>query len=123
MTTAPATVLVVDDDERFRGVLCEFLERRGYLVRSAGAASEALALADSATPDLVLLDLHMPGDPTGGSIVRTLSATAPVIVITGANDIDTARRSLMDGACDFVTKPFKLERLMELIETALKRER
>ena len=119
MSVKPSRLLVADDDDNVRGLLRDFLQRRGYVVHVAANATEALAIAGNERPDVVLLDLNMPGEQTGESILRTLSATAAVIVITGANDADVARRSLIDGAVDFVAKPFNLERLIEAIQRAL----
>ena len=119
MSVTPSRLLVADDDDNVRGLLRDFLQRRGYVVHVATNATEALAIAGNVRPDVVLLDLNMPGEQTGESILRTLSATAAVIVITGANDADVARRSLIDGAVDFVAKPFNLERLIEAIQRAL----
>ena len=119
MSATPSRLLVADDDDNVRGLLRDFLQRRGYVVYVAANATEALAIAGHERPDVVLLDLNMPGEQSGESVLRTLSATAAVIVITGANDDDVARRTLIDGAVDFVAKPFNLERLIEAVQRAL----
>ena len=119
MSVTPSRILVVDDDDNVRGLLRDFLQRRGYVVQVAASASEALAIVRDERPDVALLDLNMPGEQSGASILRTLSATTAVIVITGASELDVARRTAMDGAVDFVAKPFSLERLIEAIQRAL----
>ena len=115
----PGRVLVVDDDVNVRGLLRDFLQRRGYVVQVAANASEALAIVRNEAPDVTLLDLNMPGEQSGDSILRTLSAMTAVIVITGASDVDVARRVQIDGAVDFVAKPFSLDRLMEAVQRAM----
>ena len=112
-------VLVVDDELQVRELLTEFFRSQGYEVREAQTAVEALAEASAWHPHVVLLDLNMPGPIRGETIVATLSADAPVIVITGETDVEPARQTLRDGAFDFVVKPFDLYRVGELVETAI----
>jgi len=112
-------VLVVDDELQVRELLTEFLRSQGYEVREAQTAVEALAEARAWHPNVVLLDLNMPGAVRGETIVAPLSADAAVIVITGETDVELARQTLRDGAFDFVVKPFALFRVGEIVETAI----
>lgn len=112
-------VLVVDDEEAVRDVLREYLEEHGYEVELASTAIGALGAAKVRRPDVVLLDLRMPGAVRGEAVVAALSAEAPVIIVTGDNDVDLARRTLREGAFDFVMKPFDLRRVGELVAAAV----
>ena len=116
---SPSRVLVVDDELQVRELLTEYLRSQGYEVREAQTAVEALGEARVWRPDVVLLDLNMPGGVRGETIVATLSADAPVIVITGETDVEPARQTLRDGAFDFVVKPFALSHVGEIVETAI----
>lgn len=78
-----------------------------------------LAAVRAGRPDVVLLDLNMPGTLHGTSVVAAIAAESPVVVITAVNDVELARRTLRDGAFDFVMKPFELRRVAELVEAAI----
>jgi DNA-binding NtrC family response regulator len=112
-------VLIVDDELFVRQLLRECLGTI-YDVDEADSASAALTAIEQRRPDVVLLDLRMPGELTGVQLIRTVARIAPVIVITGDMDVDLARRTLMDGAFDILVKPFDLHRLRALVETALR---
>jgi DNA-binding NtrC family response regulator len=117
-------VLVVDDDEMFRRVLSGELERLGLEVASADSGEAALQrIADSA-PEIVLLDLRLPG--MGGlevlQAIRDRSPSTDVIMLTGHGSIDTAIESMRMGAFDFVAKPCPLEELQVRIDRALERQ-
>jgi len=104
---APASVLVVDDDETYRTALGRAFERRGYLVLEAASVSEALELAGRTRVDYASIDLRMPG-LSGLELVRRLSALHPsavVVVLTGYGSIATAVEALKLGAADYLTKP------------------
>jgi DNA-binding NtrC family response regulator len=112
-------VLVVDDDPEVREVLGEYLERQGYDVEFAATAVGALGAVRVRRPAVVLLDLNMPGAVGGPAVVRAISGEAPVVVITAEQDLTVARRTLTDGAFDFVSKPFDLARVAEVVEAAI----
>ena len=109
---------MVDDDEDIRDLLRDWLVERGHDVEVADTAVRALAAARERRPDVVLLDLAMPGALTGDQVVGLLSASAPVVVVTANIDADLARRLLGEGAFDYVMKPFELDRLSEIIDAA-----
>jgi DNA-binding NtrC family response regulator len=115
---ARARLLIVDDEESIRGVLAEYFGRQ-YEVEQASTAVAALTAFRRRRPDVVLLDLMMPGTIAGQDIVGVMGAEVPVIVITAVTDLELARRALSEGAFDFVMKPFDLKRVGEIIEAAL----
>jgi hypothetical protein len=113
------TILLVDDDASVRETLTRVLEAEGYLVRSAANGPDAIRIADSDSPDLVLLDLNLP-DQSGWAIGERLSANNPllsIIVITARpNQLFTA---LNAGVAALLEKPFDYPKLLETIATAL----
>ena len=112
-------VLVVDDDAEVQEMLREYLSLQGYEVLLAATSIGAMSMARMHRPDVVLLDLMMPGAITGDAIVGTLSRDVPVVVITAVADAAVARRTLRDGAFDFIAKPFQLNRLRAVVEAAV----
>ncbi len=103
-------VLVVDDDEDLRLLARKALTRAGHRVLEASSGEEGLQKAESQKPDLMLLDLSMPG-MDGFEVLRRLrtreaARPLPVIVLTGLGDEESARRSFDFGATDFLVKPF-----------------
>lgn len=115
-------ILVVDDDALLRRSLAFNLERAGYTVSTAAAAEDALAVARLEPPDLVLLDIGLPG-MDGLDALRNLRAQADVPVI-----FLTARRRQLDevlglelGADDYITKPFDIDVLLARIKVVLRR--
>jgi DNA-binding response OmpR family regulator len=108
-TTAPAKILIVDDEERNRKLLDVFARADGYLTFAAANGREALQLAEAERPDLILLDLMMPG-MDGFDVIRALkshSATShiPVMIVSALDDAAAQRRMLASGADDFIRKP------------------
>ena len=120
-----ATIMVVDDNEPSRDALSRRLKRRGYRILMAGDGQQAVATARTELPDLILMDLGLPGID-GWEATRQLkdgSSTQhiPVIVLSAhamTNDRDLA---LAAGANDFDTKPVRFEQLLGKIDTLLKR--
>jgi len=107
-------ILLVDDDANFRNVMTEYLEGfRGYDLRVAVSGEEGLAALADAVPDIVLLDLMMPG--IGGMVtleqMKSECPDLPVVMVTANEDLSLARKALSLGACDYVTKPFDLDYL------------
>jgi CheY-like chemotaxis protein/phosphoribosyl 1,2-cyclic phosphodiesterase len=103
-------VLVVDDDEDLRFLVRKALTHAGHKVLEADNGEEGLRLIETHVPDLLLLDVSMPG-MDGFEVLRRLRSTEagrqlPVIVLTGLGDEESARRSFQFGATDFLVKPF-----------------
>ena len=116
---AGSRVLVVDDEENIRELLTEFLGLRGYDVVQAATAVAALAAAREQSPDVVLLDLNLRGSISGVETLRTLVRSTHVIVVSGTQDAELARATLAEGAFDYVTKPFDLGRVADVVAAAI----
>ena len=118
---SPKKILVVDDEPEVRTLMEHFLLDRGFEVRVAGNGREALATLDVFTPDLVLLDMHMP-ELDGAETLKQLavrSPALPVIMITVNEDVETTSRLLQLGAADYIPKPFNLDYLEQAITIQL----
>jgi DNA-binding response OmpR family regulator len=114
-------MLVVDDDPEVREIFVEYFAARGYRVQDASTAGEALMVLRACRPDVVLLDLHMPGD-SGLALLPELTTITPpvaVVVVTANTDVALAQESLRLGAVDYVTKPCDLARLEAIVRNAL----
>lgn len=117
------SVLLVDDDGAYREVMAGELNRLGYEVTAAASGEEALRRVRASEPDVVLLDLRLPG-MNGLEVLKSVHADAPateVIMMTGHGSIDTAIESIRIGAFDYVVKPCPLDELDVRIQRALER--
>ena len=116
------TILIVEDDAPLRRALRTSLRARDLVVHEAGSGEEALVLAADRRPDLVLLDLGLPGIDGIETIARLRTFTdAPVIVLT-ARDRPADKVAALDaGADDYVTKPFDIDELLARVRAALRR--
>ena len=120
-------ILVVDDDPLVREVLLRFLEREGYEPFPAASGEEALEMVSAQPPDLVLLDVQLPGID-GYTVCRQLkddeaTALIPVTILTGVTDAEARTRGIEAGADDFITKPFEYGLLRARIRTQLRVKR
>ncbi len=116
-----ARILIVDDEEGIRHSLRDILEDEGYQVLLAESGAEALNMVSIARPDLVLLDIWMPG-MDGMETLSSLKAVFPalaVVMMSGHASISTAVEATKYGAADFVEKPLDLENTLSVIERAL----
>jgi type II secretory ATPase GspE/PulE/Tfp pilus assembly ATPase PilB-like protein len=124
---APLKVLLVDDEDSLRKVMKDLLERDGYNVTEARDGVQALDQVDRVGPDIIVLDLNLPGLDGYGvlSHLRSRPATAgiPVIVLTAKGDEDNEVRVFELGADDFLTKPFRARALSARLEAVLGRRR
>ncbi|MBI5481147.1 MAG: response regulator [Deltaproteobacteria bacterium] len=122
--TAPLrpTVMVVDDEPRVLEVLEKILGEEGYLVVTATSGERALALAAEASPDLIVLDIVMPGMDGVATLreLRRRGQRSPVIMLTAQGTVQTAREAMMLGAHDYITKPFNLEFLKSALREGLR---
>jgi two-component system nitrogen regulation response regulator GlnG len=116
-------VMIVDDEPSICWGFRELLTDEGYKVSVASSAEEALELADKAVPDAVVLDVRLPGRDGLSTIqdLRGRIGTAPIIVITAFGNLETAVRAMEEGAYDYLTKPFDLEQISEVLRRALRR--
>lgn len=113
-------VLVVDDEEPFRRLLKNELTRKGYSVEVAADGAAALRLLAETAFDAVLLDVVMPG-MDGLSLMKQLKeegGAPPIIVLTGKATVETAVEAMKNGAYDYLTKPYKLDELVIVLERA-----
>jgi two-component system, NtrC family, response regulator AtoC len=118
------SILLVDDDPAFRGVLLSELERMDFDVESAASGEEAVRSVAASEPDVVLLDLRLPG-MSGLDALKAIRARAPrtdVIMLTGHGSIDTAMEAVRVGAFDYIGKPCPLDELEVRIRRALERQ-
>lgn len=111
-------ILIVDDDIHIGDMVEGMLKREGYAVSRAYSGTEALLILSQSKPDLVLLDLMLPG--LSGEEVLPQVKGIPVIVISGKADVDDKVNLLLGGAVDYVTKPFHLKELAARIEVHLR---
>ncbi|MDH6522317.1 response regulator transcription factor [Streptomyces sp. SAI-090] len=119
-----ATVLVVDDEAKLRGLLRDYLERDGYTVLEAGDGRSALDVAAASRPDLVVLDLGLPGLP-GEEVARLLrrNSDVAIVMLTAKASENDRVMGLKLGADDYVVKPFSPRELVARVEAVLRRSR
>ena len=120
-------VLLVEDEEQLRRVMKDLLEREGYLVSEARDGIQALDEVDRHAPDIIVLDLNLPG-LDGYSVLQQLRSRPvtrgiPVMVLTAKGDEDNEVRVFELGADDFMTKPFRARALAARLEAVLGRRR
>ena len=112
-------ILVIDDDIHIGNMTQEFLTSKGFAVSRAYSGTEALLVLNQAKPDLILLDLMLPG-LTGEQLLPQIK-DIPVIVVSAKADVADKVSLLMNGACDYLTKPFDLNELLARITVALRK--
>jgi two-component system response regulator MprA len=118
-----AAILVVDDDAPIRRMLDRTLSAEGYAVATAADGGEALAAVERSTPDLVVLDVGLPG-VDGLSVSRRLRAkglAVPVLLLTARDSVPDRVAGLDAGADDYLVKPFATEELLARIRALLRR--
>jgi CheY-like chemotaxis protein len=122
-----ASVLLVEDEEQLRRVMKDLLQREGYRVAEARDGIQALDEVDRFAPDVIILDLNLPGLDGYGVLAQLRSRPAtreiPVMVLTAKGDEDNEVRVFELGADDFVTKPFRARSLTARLEAVLGRRR
>ena len=120
-----ARILVVDDEAEIRRSVRMILEYEGYDVMEASSGPEGIALVEKESPDLVFLDVKMPGMDGLEALqrIRTVSETLPVVIISGHGTVSTAVEATKAGAFDFIEKPLASERVLLTIRNALDQTR
>ena len=114
-------ILIVDDNTELCAILEEALAPLGHAVQTAADAASALRLITQRAPDVVLLDIDLPGlsGIAALPVIHAIAPTARIIMISGTNDDTIARRALAHGAFDYVVKPVDLNRITEIVALAL----
>ncbi|MFG1363545.1 response regulator [Xanthobacter versatilis] len=115
-------IIVVDDEEALRETVAEYLAGQGFRVRSAASGRDLDTLLAAEPADLILMDVHMPGED-GLTLARRIrsAAATPIIMLTAADDIVDRVAGLEVGADDYVVKPFDLRELKARIRAVLRR--
>lgn len=120
---APAHILVVDDDPGIREVLGDYLEQHGYRVTGVGSAAQLDRVLAAGAPDLIVLDLMMPGED-GLSVCRRLSGKgAPIIMLSAMGEDADRIVGLELGADDYLAKPCNPRELLARVRAVLRRPR
>jgi DNA-binding response OmpR family regulator len=116
------TILIVEDEQTISRVLAVYLKHEGYEVVQAFDGSEALRIFSEHNPDLVLLDVMLPG-MDGWDILKEIRKTSPcpIIMLTALGDIDYRLKGLNQGADDYISKPFIGEEVIARVNAVLRR--
>ncbi len=112
------TIAIIEDDQPIGDLLEEVLEKEGYQVKRAYSGTEALYLLSKQRPDLVLLDLMLPG-LAGEQVLEKISGI-PVIVVSAKVGVDDKVKLLLGGAADYITKPFEIRELLARVKVQLR---
>ncbi len=118
-----AKILVVDDDMHATTLLEKVLALKGHQATSVNDSSETIRVANSTTPDLILLDLMMP-EPNGFEVCKMLRADpnfakTPIVIITAMDDNASKETAYSAGANDFLIKPFRMDDLAQTIQALI----
>lgn len=121
----PQSILIIDDDPLIRRIVTRTLDTKGYRVMEARSGAEGLEAAFQDPPDLILLDLMMPG-LDGFAVCAALrqnpaTTNIPILMLTALDQTDSKVRGLQTGADDYITKPFDMDELEMRIEAHLRR--
>src|SRR2546426_5500325 len=118
-------ILIVDDEPAIQSTLRGVLEDEGYRVSAVGAGDDAVALLADETPDLVFLDIWMPGMDGLETLteIKRLRPDATVVMISGHGTIETAVKAARLGAYDFIEKPLSLEKTLLTAARAVEHSR
>ncbi|WP_242392797.1 sigma-54-dependent transcriptional regulator [Anaeromyxobacter oryzisoli] len=121
MTDASARILVVDDEKLIRWSVAERLQRDGYEVLSAESGEQALEMVGATPPDLMLLDVRLPGIDGVQTLQRALAIhpDVAVLMMSAHSTVDVAVEAMKHGAIDFLVKPFPFQQLDAAVERAL----
>ncbi len=120
---ANAKILVVDDEIKITEILKAYLEREGYEVITSHTGQNALSLAQNETPDLIILDLMLPG-LSGEEVLKQIrrdGSRVPVIMLTAKTALEDKLYGLSIGADDYIVKPFSNQEVVARVKTILRR--
>ena len=124
MSEITYNLLVVDDDERIRNLLSQYLIKEGFIVSTASGAEEARKKIQLLKFDLIILDIMMPGDD-GLTLTKEIrdNSDIPIILLTAKSGTDSKIEGLEIGADDYLTKPFNPKELLLRVLSILKRSK
>ena len=122
-----ADILIVDDEADIRELISGIMEDEGYETREAANSTECLSAINNRRPSLVILDIWLRGSQLDGieilQEIRKKHTDLPIVMISGHGNIETAVNTIKIGAYDFIEKPFKADRLIQVVERALEAAR
>ncbi len=124
MIVMPQTkILLVDDEVEFASALAERLQLRGYDVKTANNALEALALIHTHLPDVIILDLKIPGMDGIETLktIKKIDSTIEVIMLTGHGDVQSVAEGMKSGVFEYIMKPVDIGELTVKIDNAMKK--
>jgi two-component system, NtrC family, response regulator len=125
MSGSQARILVIDDDENIRKVVCAILKDKGYEVDQAGSGGEAIAKTGQNHYDLMLVDIRLP-DMEGTELLARIHETIPrirKIMVTGYPTLQNAVSAVNQGADAYIMKPFDVEKMLCTIEEQLEKQK
>ncbi|MDD6827470.1 MAG: response regulator transcription factor [Oscillospiraceae bacterium] len=111
-------IMIIDDDTHISEMLSESLKNEGYTVSAAYSGTEALLLLSGSKPDIILLDLMLPG--LSGEELLPKIKDIPIIVVSAKADVTDKVELLLNGAADYITKPFDMQELLARIAVQLR---
>lgn len=118
-----ADILIVDDEADIRELIAGILEDEGYEARIASSSDAALEAIKDRRPSLIVLDIWLEGSSMDGlellEVIKVSHPNLPVVIISGHGNVETAVSAIRKGAYDYIEKPFKVDRLILLVERAL----
>lgn len=116
-------VLLVDDEVEFASALAERLQLRSYDVKTASNALEALAVIHNYLPDVIILDLKIPGMDGIETLktIKKIDPTIEVIMLTGHGDVQSVEDGMKSGAFEYIMKPIDIGELTSKIDKAMKK--
>src|SRR5438067_706618 len=119
----PPTILIIADDERSAGPLNRAFDRDGYAVAAGASAEEGLKTAAASPPEVIFLDVRLPGmdGRTALGRLKSIAPSAAVVVITAHGNLNTAVKAVEGGAFDYLAKPFDLAQALGAARRALDR--
>ena len=116
-----AVILIVEDEADVAETIADTLIERGHEARVAVSAAHALLIVRTEQPDLILLDINLPDSAGTVALARLRESLpdVPIIMLTANADDELARATLKRGAFDYISKPFNIDHLVQVVEIAL----
>ncbi len=112
-------ILIVEDDDTIHNLIKELLQTEHYITKDAYSGTEALTVIENEDIDLILLDLMLPG-MSGEEIIKKVNKTIPIIVLSAKVSSEDKVKALINGANDYITKPFNKKELLARIQVQLR---